>query len=236
MTTTSRKRTTPLAARPEAASDSGVLEVPSAGGWAGAIAPAPMLPTDARAAAQRDERFADGVRRLRVGGASLRLDERILMVLGGVVAPLGLVVVLLGWWGASHTPYVFEQLPYLISGGLLGVGMVFLGAFFYFAHWMTQLVKEHRVQSVAMLEALQRLQDRLTESAAGPAAPRAARANGAHSDAPLLVATERGTMAHRPDCVVVAGKAGLRRVSEADGLTACKLCEPFTASTIPSSS
>ncbi|MGV3759735.1 MAG: hypothetical protein ACO1PW_09370, partial [Actinomycetota bacterium] len=97
------------------------------------------------------------MRTLRVGGSVLRLEERILMVAGGVIAPLGIIVVLLGWWGAAHTPYVFEQVPYLISGGLLGLAMVFLGALFYFTHWITQLVKEQRAQSAAVLEALQAL-------------------------------------------------------------------------------
>jgi hypothetical protein len=149
------------------------------------------------------------------------------MILGGIVAPLGLVVVLFGWWGAAHTPYVFEQLPYLISGGLLGVGLIFLGAFFYFAHWMTQLVKEHRVQSLAVLEALQRLQDQMADQAHPRLAMGTSSTNGNHAPAPSLVATERGTMAHQPDCIVVAGKAGLRPVTPADGVSACKLCEPF---------
>lgn len=187
-------------------------------------------PVDAAAVDARDTRFADGVRTLQVGGATLRLEEHILMVLGGVIAPLGLVIVLLGWWGAAHSPYVFEQLPYLISGGLLGVGMIFLGAFLYFTHWLTQLVKEHRTQSVAVLEALQRLQDQLAQQSAVEPAEVAATANGTHHvmTSEVLVATERGSMAHRPDCVVVAGKTGLRQVTEADGLTACKLCGPAT--------
>ena len=54
-------------------------------------------------------------------------NERILLVLAGIVAPLGLVLVLLGYHGASQTPYVFEQVSYLISGGLLGLALVFLG-------------------------------------------------------------------------------------------------------------
>jgi hypothetical protein len=185
-------------------------------------------PADGTMIAERDSRFADGVRTLRVGGASLRLEERILMILGGTVASLGLIVVLLGWWGAAHSLYVFEQLPYLISGGLLGVGLIFLGAFFYFAHWMTQLVKEHRAQSGALLEAIQRLQDQLAQqadAAVSHTSPTAS-TNGVHADTAVLVATERGTMAHRPECVVVAGKRGLRQVTEADDLAPCKLCDP----------
>ena len=44
---------------------------------------------------------------------------------------------------------------------------------------------------------------------------------------PVLVATAKGTMVHRPDCAVVAGKRGLRRVTARDGLEPCKLCNPF---------
>lgn len=111
----------------------------------------------------RRARFAEGVEELKVGSTSGFVGERILLFLGGVIAPLGLLVVLLGYWGASQTPYLFEQVPYLISGGLLGLGLVFLGSFFYFTHWITQLVKEHRTQSAAVLAALERLQQQLAE-------------------------------------------------------------------------
>jgi hypothetical protein len=178
--------------------------------------------------AHRDARFEEGVRTLRVGGASVQLSERILLVLAGIVAPLGVVMVFLGWWGAAHSPYLFEQVPYLISGGLIGLSFVFLGSFFYFAHWMTQLVKEHRVQSVALLEAVQRLQDEV--AAVGGGRVSGAGLNG-HAAPPVddepLVATLRGTMAHRAGCAVVAGKPDLRSVTAADGLTSCRLCHPF---------
>jgi hypothetical protein len=182
-------------------------------------------PVEAATRAERQRRFAEGLRSLRVGGGGLRLGERTLLVLGGVLAPTGAVIVLLGWWGASQTPFVFEQVPYLISGGLFGLSLVFLGAFFYFTHWLTQLVREHRTQSTAIVDALQRLQDQVTALSAAPAPV----ARGAAVDAgTVLVATAKGTMAHRPECVVVAGKDGLRRVSPSDGLATCKLCEAPT--------
>ena len=168
--------------------------------------------------------FADAVRMLRTGGQSLNLSERTLMVAAGIIAPLGLLCVLLGWYGASRTPNSFEQIPYLISGGLFGLGLVFLGAFFYFAHWMTELVKESRAGSAAILEAMVRLQDQIAES------PMGTRAVAVESDAPVaLVATARGAMAHRSDCAVVAGKDDLRMVAADDGLSACKMCDPYEA-------
>ena len=219
------KRTTPLtaAADPHEAHDAVAAEAADLESSVVPVATHRLSPQDQHA---RDDRFNEGVRTLRVGGASIQLSERILLVLAGIIAPLGLVVVLLGYLGVANTPYVFEQNSYLISGGIFGLALVFLGAFFYFAHWMTQLVKEHRVQSVAMLEAIQRLQDEITRQGEGPVGS-ASSGNGHDPDAVVLVATLRGSMAHVPGCVVVAGKSDLRQVDSSDGLTPCKLCEPF---------
>ena len=187
--------------------------------------------------AGRFQRLADGIRGLRVGGGTLNLGERTLMIIGGVLAPIGLLLVLLGWWGAAHTPNLYEQIPYVASGGLFGLGLVFLGAFFYFAHWITELVKEGRGQSAAMLEAIARLEETVRQQAGLDRLAGATNgsASGHHDATPSpavdddreLVATNRGTMAHRPDCVVVAGKPSLRRVATDDGLHACKLCDPY---------
>jgi hypothetical protein len=191
----------------------------------------PPVPTDLHHEAKRLQRLSEGVRNLRAGGGTLNLGERVLLILAGIFAPTGLVMVLLGWHGASHTPNLFEQIPYLISGGLLGIGFVFLGSFFYFAHWLTELVKEHRAQSAAVVEAIGRLEDAIARSSTasslnGAAAVAPGGAVGRNPDV-ALVATLRGTMAHRPECVVVAGKAGLREVSQSEGLDACKLCDPY---------
>ena len=201
------------------------------------MSPSPSpSPGDAAAASQATgyQRLAEGVRSLRTRGGSLNFSEHTLMVLGGIIAPLGLVIVIVGWYGAAHSPFLFQQVPYLISGLGLGLGLVFLGSFFYFAHWITELVKEGRTQSAAMIEAIARLEetvkqqagaDRLVSAGDGD---RGFSPNGATAD---LVATGKGTMAHRPDCVVVAGKPDLRRVSADDGLVSCKLCEPYADTT-----
>jgi hypothetical protein len=193
-------------------------------------------PGDAAAASQATgyQRLAEGVRSLRTGGGSLNFSEHTLMVLGGIIAPLGLVIVIIGWYGAAHSPFLFQQVPYLISGLGLGLGLVFLGSFFYFAHWITELVKEGRTQSAAMIEAIARLEETVKQQAGADRLVSAGDGdsgfspNGATAD---LVATGKGTMAHRPDCVVVAGKPDLRRVSAEEGLVSCKLCEPYANAT-----
>lgn len=189
-------------------------------------------PDAERVEARRLQRLADGVRGLRTRSGP-GAGAHILMIIGGILAPLGLIAVLLGWWGAANTPNLFEQVPYLISGGLLGLALVFLGGFFYFAHWMTELVREHRTQSTAMLEAVGRLEEALARATVVSgnghvaAAPPPPAARSRIETAATLVATARGSMAHRPECVVVAGKLGLRPVGEADGLEPCKLCDPY---------
>lgn len=217
MSSVTNSRTTPLSAPPPERSGASPSDV----------AHVPHPSDDERAQVERQRRFAEGLRALRVGEGSLRLGERALMVAGGIIAPLGVIVVLLGWWGAAQTPYVFEQVPYLISGGVFGLALVFLGAFFYFAHWLTELVKEHRAQSTAILEALGRLQDEVGRlghvQGNGHVVVDARRDRDGDGQ---LVATQHGTMAHAADCVVVAGKVDLRTVTEADGLERCKLCQP----------
>jgi len=201
----------------------------------------PPAPTagDAAAAseASRYQRLSEGVHSLRTGGGTLNLSERTLMLIGGIIAPLGLVVIVIGWYGAAHSPFLFQQVPYLISGLGIGLGLVFLGSFFYFAHWITELVKESRSQSAAMIEAIGRLEETVRQQAGAERMAAASAADAATASTNgNLVATGKGTMAHRPDCVVVAGKHGLRAVSADDGLASCKLCDPYAAEASPQNS
>ena len=182
-------------------------------------------------------RLSAGVDGLRVGGRR-SVDERTLMVLGGVLVPVGLLVILLGWFGASRTPNVFEQVPYLISGGLLGLALVFLGAFLYFAHWLTRLVQEQRTRSAAVVDAVNRLAealDRRPPPVMPAAVVQATAGNGGGGARPPavaevtadLVVTGSGTLAHRRSCRVVVGKAGVRPVAASERLAACRLCRPY---------
>lgn len=65
--------------------------------------------------------------------------SKALFVVGGAAVSLGLALVVLGYLGASHTIYVFEQIPYLISGGILGGALVVAGGFCYFGFWLTRI-------------------------------------------------------------------------------------------------
>ena len=164
----------------------------------------------------------------------LVVTERWLVVAGGIMMPLGAILVLLGWYGAAHTSRLFEQVPYLISGGVLGLALVVLGAACYFGYWLARLVATQRETLGAML----RMEELL--SAGGGAV--AVAATGALPVAPVpvadvptsvaaavetFVATRTGSMYHRTDCPVVANRpsASLRVVSPGEtGLTPCGIC------------
>jgi CHASE3 domain sensor protein len=93
----------------------------------------------------RRERLTDRAQGLRTRARAGTFDWWMLIV-GGVLISLGILVIVLGWLGASNTAVVFEQIPYLISGGLLGLALVFIGVMVYFAYWLTLLVREGREQ------------------------------------------------------------------------------------------
>jgi MFS family permease len=74
-----------------------------------------------------------------VVGADQRAMTGILFAVGAVLLPAGLVVIMLGWYGAARTPHLYDQLSYLISGGLLGLALVFVGGMLFFGTWISRL-------------------------------------------------------------------------------------------------
>src|SRR5947208_15486703 len=99
------RRDEPLSARPRDEAS----PAPTRGSISPLNAP-PIAPSRAAAAddGRRFARLSDGVKKLRTGGGTLNFGERTLMILGGICAPLGMLLVFLGWYGASHTPNVYE--------------------------------------------------------------------------------------------------------------------------------
>jgi hypothetical protein len=188
-------------------------------------APAESLSTVSGAAAERQSRLASRVKTLRTRAAAGQLD-RWLLVVGGVLLPLGVLLICLGWLGASRSILPFEQIPYLVSGGLLGIAFVIIGGFVYFAYWQTLLVRDTRAERRELVDALYRIERLLSGGAL-------ITANGelpaAHDDQ-QLVATENGSMIHRQDCPVVLNRDNLRTVtSDEPGLRPCSICDPFAA-------
>ena len=202
------------------------------------------VPAASGAPATREDRLVNVLGRAS-GRFRLLFTERWLFAVGGALAVAGVIAVIVGWVGTSRTVLVAGQIPYVVSGGLLGLGLIFLGGFLYFGHWMALLVREGRERAAEDRNDLARLRDSLGElnrslsavaDLIGSGAVATAGAASSRSD-PVgkgvalrpgaLVATASGTMMHRPDCPAVSGKEGLREVSVDDGLRACGICRPL---------
>ena len=49
-------------------------------------------------------------------------------VSGWGLVVVGAIVLAVGWWKVSRTPYPAEQMPYIVSGGIVGALLVVFGA------------------------------------------------------------------------------------------------------------
>ena len=147
---------------------------------------------------------------------------RLLMWGGSILMTLGLGLIGVAWYGAAHTPFIFEQIPYMISGGLLGLGLAFVGGFLYFAFWLTRLLQDSRAQASRQAQALEQITTLLAHGGrVGENGSDVAGSNGQY------VVTQKGSMFHTADCTVVAGRKDLRRVSSVSDLEPCKVCDPL---------
>jgi len=151
-------------------------------------------------------------------------------VVGWVLAGLGALALLLGWYGVSGQALTAKQLPYLVSGGLTGVGLLVLGAAFLATDDVRRQLDrlgevERKVDALYGLFAAD-----IADTATGPAPaalsapPRAAR------DSSVALALPAGSSYHRADCALVTGKAEAEPVDAAAvstrGLRPCRVCDP----------
>lgn len=122
------------------------------------------------------QRYADLTARAQGMGRRARLGEpgKALYVAGGVLVSLGLSLVVLGYVGVSRTVYVFEQLPYLASGGIFGGCLVIAGCFSYFAFWLTRIHSElqaTRATNQRAVESLNHVEELLGQLVAATSTP-----------------------------------------------------------------
>jgi hypothetical protein len=153
--------------------------------------------------------------------------ESVRPVLGYVLVALGLLALLIGWYGVSGEAIVAKQLPYIASGGLLGVALVVLGGRF-------MLIQDLRRDS----NRLDRLETMVNELHAALLARPDAPGRGAYASSATLQSNGQGSYVvlpggqsfHLPGCPMLEGKEKVSTVKSATvekrGLTPCPLCEP----------
>lgn len=164
--------------------------------------------------------------------------------IGYVLVALGVLVLVIGWFGVSREGIVAKQLPYLVSGGIGGSFMLGIGALLLITHELR--LDNRRLEAVeATLEELRDallLPDDVTVAtiAANGSQPVgrdepvvAPSTNGQAAPAPgPYVIVAGGSRFHDPGCSATTGKAvtgiGLDD-ARSRGLQPCRLCEPVAA-------
>lgn len=155
--------------------------------------------------------------------------------LGWVCIGVGALLMLLGWFGVSREALPAKQIPYLVSGGIGGMFLAVLGAYF--------LGTQELRKDSGRLDRLERMVEDLhlvllrRADAPDPAEVRAAEhsSNGSNGTSPRLrrvVVVDGGDLFHRASCDLVEGKEGEEVTpvtARKRGLRPCPSCTPVTA-------
>lgn len=135
-------------------------------------------------------------------------------ILGLTFLLAGFVAIGLGWNGMAREACADCQLPFLLSGGAAGLGLILLGATLIVA---AQL-RDERLKLAQTLREV------------GTAVSKAVTSGGAAAPGELVVAGK--STYHRPGCRLVEGKTDVDLVSvevaKLNGLSACRVCSPPT--------
>lgn len=136
---------------------------------------------------------------------------------GWLVGAAGAVLCVLGWYGISGESVAEQQLPYLASATIPGAAMIVAGAALIAAHPPRRTERaDERIETLYAL---------LVAAADTDASPHAE-----PDDSATLMAVPGGTLYHRRDCPLVAGKPAAEPIDAATvaerSLTPCPVCEP----------
>lgn len=152
-------------------------------------------------------------------------------VLGLVCIALGLGAIGIAWNGAAGKDYTQGQIPYLISGGGIGLGLIILGA----AMIVVENGRRDRMHLETQLREVATSLGRLA-NALGSAGVGGGNGDGGASSASRQPAGDvvamGSTSYHRPDCRLARGKdlpTASASVAEAEGLKPCRICTPDSA-------
>lgn len=181
--------------------------------------PAPPVPAQAgppsgprvsNPAAVRDQRY--------------RTLQLVLFSAGATLMPLGIVAILVGWYGVAHSKYAYDQTSYVVSGGLLGLGLVFLGGFLYFGAWLAKVANEQRDAARQLADTMLVLADLVSRQ---PTAARAANEKVMADPGAVPVLAGAGATVHRRDCALIAHRDDLHVITGRESnLGTCRVCRP----------
>jgi hypothetical protein len=135
------------------------------------------------------------------------------------LAAIGFLLIVLAWNGAAELDFVQGQIPFLISGGLAGLGLIGVGLTLA----LVMELRRSNAQVVAKLDQVSELLAGASQASAGPTA--------VPDDGTAVVAG--ATTYHRASCRLAEGRHDLQVMSPSaaadKGLAPCRICEPQAA-------
>jgi hypothetical protein len=138
-----------------------------------------------------------------------RRDLVLYLSLGAI--GVGFVAMGLGWLGSARKDTVPEQFPYLLSGGLIGLGLVFAGS------------------ALLVVRALEQLRTRFEEPAISARSVEAS-PNGGRRPSSRSEVIVGASSYHLPSCRLAKRRDGAESVSveeaKARDLSPCRVCSP----------
>jgi hypothetical protein len=146
--------------------------------------------------------------------------------LGWILVAAGALLMLLGYFGVSREAQPGKQIPYLVSGGIGGMFLAVLGAYFL----GTQELRRDSGRLDRLEQMVHELHLALLRR---PDAPDLSATNGQAAETAggsrRVVAIEGADLYHRVTCTMVAGKdakAMTPAAARKQGLEPCPLCSP----------
>jgi hypothetical protein len=163
--------------------------------------------------------------------------------IGWVLIGLGALVMLIGYFGVSREAIPAKQIPYLVSGGIGGVFLAIVGAYFLGTQEMRndsgRLDRLERMVQELHLALLRRPDAPVLDVTVGEAVESngtdTSTSNGVLAPARRVLVVEGGELFHRRSCAMVEGK-DIEDLTVATarkrGLRPCPACSPAPADSL----
>lgn len=149
-----------------------------------------------------------------------RRPARMSLYAGAALLVAGAVVLYIGYDGAATNPLPQAQTPYVISGGLLGLGLLALGGIAIALHVILTVQADFRTELDAMRRSIETVAEVLTRDVVATS----------HSNNGTVMIAEGGSSFHRAECRLVERAEHVRPVAreqaDRDGLLPCRICRP----------
>lgn len=137
-------------------------------------------------------------------------------LLGLLFIVAGFVVIGFAWEGSASINFAQGQIPYLLSGGATGIGLIVVGCVLL----LLAAARADRQEATKQFEEMNRL--------LGRNLARLGFTSNGSADGGQVV--PGANVYHRPECSVLEGKENLTSVSvgqaAAEGLNPCRVCNP----------